>query len=207
MAQHRFSPLTWIRRGLFTWICITGAVHGKSVPAPVATPVQPTTQRKTYTVSKAACTFVAIGNPGFLRINGEGGKPTGTWKLEGAATLKEAEIRLPLAGFSTGIDKRDEHMRDKYLQIAKYPDAVLKVDRFSWNTPQLPEKAEIPATLTLHGITKPMTIPVMVKNQGKEIAATSDFTVLLSDFGIDIPSFAGLTMAKEVSVHVELTFL
>lgn len=207
MAQHQFFPSAWICRGLFIWICITSVAHGKSVPAPVAIPVQPATQLKTYTVSKSACTFVAIGNPGFLRINGEGGKPTGTWKLEGVATLKEAEIRLPLAGFSTGIDKRDEHMRDKYLQIAKYPDAVFKVDRFSWNTQQLPEKADLPATLTLHGITKPMTVPVTVKNQGEEIAATSDFTVLLSDFGIEIPSFAGLTMAKEVSVHVELTFL
>ena len=207
MAQHRFSPVTWIRRGLFTWICVTAVANGKSLPAPVSAPLPPAAQLRTYTVSKATCTFVAIGNPGFLRINGEGGKPTGTWKLEGTTILKEAEIRLPLAGFSTGIDKRDEHMRDKYLQIAKYPDAVLKVDRFSWNTQELPEKADLPATLSLHGITKPMTVPVVVKNQGKEIAATSDFTLLLSDFGIEIPSFAGLTMAKEVSVHVELTFL
>ena len=39
-------------------------------------------------------------------------------------TLK---ITVPLAGLQTGIGLRDKHMREKYLQVDKYPDAVLEV--------------------------------------------------------------------------------
>lgn len=203
MPQYPAFHLKLIRSCVVGLCSLTGVVYGKAVLP--AKSVLPMAQTQTYAITQGVCTFQAVGNPGFLRINGEGGKPTGSWILEGKKTLKEAQIHMPLASFVTGIEKRDEHMHQKYLESTKYPEAVLKVPQFSWNTDKLPEKVDLPASLTLHGVTKPVTVSVTLKEQGKDIVATSDFTLLLSDFSIEIPSFAGLTVAKDVTVHVELT--
>ena len=44
-------------------------------------------------------------------------------------------IRVPLRNLSTGISLRDDHMRNKYLQVGSYPNAELTVDRSTLHFP------------------------------------------------------------------------
>ena len=39
------------------------------------------------------------------------------------------KVTVPLAGLQTGIDLRDRHMREKYLEVGTYPHAELVVAR------------------------------------------------------------------------------
>ena len=204
MAQRGFFSFGSLWKSGF-WLCWLSCFLAYGQPASPVVLLKPAGNLQTYTVTKGACTFVAVGNPGFLRITGEKVTPKGSWVLEGKHTLREAQIRVPIAEFVTGIEKRDEHMHAKYLESKKFPESVLTVTQFSWSGDKLPEKVDVPASLTLHGVTKPITVSITLKEQEKEILVTSDFTVLLSDFSIEIPSFAGLTVAKDVTVHVELT--
>ena len=45
------------------------------------------------------------------------------------------EWLLRPASLDTGIDLRNKHMREKYLEVQKYPNAVLTVDRSTLHFP------------------------------------------------------------------------
>src|SRR5579863_3203967 len=44
-------------------------------------------------------------------------------------------ITVPLANLTTGISLRDRHMRDKYLEVQKFPTATLTVARSALKLP------------------------------------------------------------------------
>lgn len=62
-----------------------------------------------------------------------------------------------LAGLETGISLRDRHMREKYLEVACYPEAVLTVPRASLKFPADGQRssADVDGTMTSRGRTAP----------------------------------------------------
>ena len=76
--------------------------------------------------------FHARGPGGF----GLDGKTNQLRIEDDGTTLK---ITVPLAGLQTGIGLRDKHMREKYLQVDKFPDAVLELP---WSAVKLPENGQ-----------------------------------------------------------------
>lgn len=139
-------------------------------------------------------TWQAKSTSGVVKIDGEGGK------AEGLVEVKDGKasgtLTCDLAAFTTGIDLRDKHMKEKYLDVAKYPKATLKLD------PVAPSKGQFAWTgaLTLKGETKP--VHGMASVDGEDLWAR--FTVSLADYpSIGIPEWLGVTIAKEVVVTVK----
>jgi polyisoprenoid-binding protein YceI len=140
--------------------------------------------------------FTALGSPSFLRITGEASK------LEYVvATVKGGEkfdvFEFPLKELSTGIDLRDEHMKEKYLDVKEYPTAQLKFRQQDKSVLAFEDKKTLEGTLSLHGQTKAILIEAQKK--GKRVQA--HYEIKLSDFGIKIPEWAGITVADKVSVQ------
>jgi polyisoprenoid-binding protein YceI len=136
--------------------------------------------------------WTAVGNPGFLRITGEGGTVTGEATEAGGKV--SGTFKVKLADYTTGMGLRDSHMKDKYLEVAKYPEAVLVLDpviagpSFVWG-----------GKLTLKGVTKPVT--GKASYTGGKLKAF--FTVNIKDFpSIGVPSHLGVTVANTVDVEV-----
>ena len=150
----------------------------------------------TYQVTAGDAQFKAVGKPGFLRINGEGGKPTGTLSNDGKNTT--GEFRCDIEPFHTGIDLRDKHMKEKYLETGKYPQALLSLKEYALGAGERPFKA----ALTLHGVTRDIEGTAEAKSHDNRWTIGADFKINLKDFTIDIPSFAGVTVAELVNVHV-----
>jgi polyisoprenoid-binding protein YceI len=50
-------------------------------------------------------------------------------------------------------------------------------------------------------VTKPLTAQVKVTAKQDLIEIEADFDILLSDFKIEIPEYAGITVAEKVKVH------
>src|SRR5215468_4263304 len=74
------------------------------------------------------------------------GRGPGGFSLEGKTHELKVEddgsvlkFTVPLAGLQTGIGLRDRHMREKYLQVDKYPDAVLELP---WSSVKLPSDGQ-----------------------------------------------------------------
>ncbi len=137
----------------------------------------------------------AVGNPGFLRINGEGASVAGDLTKD-AAGKYQGVFKVKLADYTTGMALRDQHMKDKYLDVAKFPFATLKLDAVAVS------EAEFPwvGTLEIKGETRPVKGTATFK-AGK---LNATFAVELKDYpAIGVPSHLGVTVADKVNVVVE----
>ena len=156
--------------------------------------------------SKGVVQFKAIGRPSALKINGNGEGPKGVFTIEDKTLSGNATFTLE--SLDTGIKLRNEHMKKKYLETDKYPEA-----KFSFTKVALPEnineesakidKVSFEGVLTLHGVEKTVNGTSKIERNGSSISVNAEFGIKLSDFGIGIPSFAGITVAETVDVLVE----
>lgn len=148
--------------------------------------------------------FLAVGKPSFIKINGTGSAATGTASLDGDKV--QGNFSFDLTTLNTKIAKRDEHMKEKYLQVDKFPKATLELKSvkpiagWSVKKPKLDE-ADFEGVLTLHGQTQPVKGKFSISDKS---AVDVAFKIKLTDFKVDIPSFAGITVADEVEVKVKI---
>jgi polyisoprenoid-binding protein YceI len=149
--------------------------------------------------------FRATGHPSSLRIVGKGAAPKGKFTVAG--NQAQGTISFDLNSLDTGIEMRTHHMKEKYLETGKYQQATLTVSHLT-----LPEDIAIShfsaenipftGTLLLHGVQKPVSGTAKIEKTGDKVILSAQFGLKVSDYGIVIPSFAGITMADEVQVTV-----
>lgn len=142
----------------------------------------------------------------------EGKGPAG-FKVTGSTTdLSVTEgngnvvFTVPLANLNTGIDLRDRHMKEKYLEVPKYPSVVLTIARSALRVPAGGERveADAPGTLTLHGQTHPVSVHYDAKQEGTAYLAHGRFHINMNDYGINVPSYLGITVKPDIDVTASL---
>lgn len=136
--------------------------------------------------------FKARGKPAFISIDGKGTMLEGELSLEN--NLISGIIQFDLKSLDTGIELRDEHMKEKYLQVDKHSMAILTLKDVKSSS----EEFQFNAIMKLHGVERKVE-GVAQLNDGKLIASLK---LKLSDYEIAIPSFQGITVADEVTVNV-----
>lgn len=147
--------------------------------------------------SKGKVEFLAKGFPTFITIQGKGDQLKGEMDISGNK-VNSGKFQFPLSTLKTGMDLRDEHMHEKYLESKKYPNAVLTLEPFN-----LDEEGTAKGKLSLHN--KEKNIEVTYKRLSENpLQIEAEFKLLLEDYGIDIPSFQGITVAKEIKIKVNL---
>lgn len=149
--------------------------------------------------------FHAIGRPSAIKIVGKGEKPRGKLTIEGRSVRGEAIFALK--SLETGIAMRDRHMKEKYLDVTHYPEARLKVEHLEMprNLDDGAKEQNLPfvGSLSLHGTEKTVNGSASVERRGNQLMFAAQFGLRIADHGIEIPSFAGITMADEVQVVVQ----
>lgn len=138
--------------------------------------------------------FVGEATPGFLEV--EGSKIPIMGKVTQYKDSYSGEFWVELSKFKTGMDLRDEHMRD-YLEVDKFPKAKLKLKPFRLSSDEI----ELKGDLTLHGVTRPIKAKARVHADKKLLV---DGKIDITEYGIDVPVYKLLTVAKEVSIHAEI---
>lgn len=150
--------------------------------------------------------FIAVGNPGFLKINGHGSGPKGEVMVlsrENQKTLN-GTLEIDLNSLDTGMKLRNTHMKEKYLEVETYPKAILRINNQSlnpsWNIakPAL-KKQKLKAELEIHGEKKEVDVEYDIS---KSMQLTAAFEIKITDFKIPIPSFMGVTVADKVQVKI-----
>lgn len=140
--------------------------------------------------------FQAMG-PAGLKIAGK------TAELTVIEEGDSISIVVPLANLKTGIDVRDHHMKEKYLEIEKFPSARLTVNRSELKLPAAGERvaSDVPGTLFLHGQTKPVIVHYEVKAEGPAYAVDGKLRLNMKEVGIEVPSYLGVTVKPDVDVE------
>jgi len=145
-----------------------------------------------------------------------------TDKLKGSISLAEdlnfnkdfsAEFAVDLASIDTGIALRNEHMRDNFLQTAKFPEAVFKVSKVTGDQEAFaqgkPVSVIADGSVTIHGVTLEQKIPITVtlkrKNSKSSLKFTGKFPVKLEDYKIQRPEVVFQKLADTVFVTVSAT--
>ena len=139
--------------------------------------------------------FKAVG-PGGLALEGKGGDISLT--EQGSSIVAS----VGLGDITTGIGLRDKHMREKYLEVAKYPRAVFTFEKSKVRSPG---EGDIDGQLLLHGVTKPIRVHYKAVGTEKEATINGSARLNMKHFDIAVPSYLGVTVKPEVTVTFKLS--
>ena len=137
-----------------------------------------------------------------------------TTALTGALTATESSVldgsvAVDLRMLDTGISLRNDHMRDKYLEVGKgpgYDKAVLSQIELKGLNPETGEgKGSFTGALALHGVTKTVTGPIEARKAGNGVRVKASFPVNLPDYNIAEPRYLGVGVKNTVQVDVTFT--
>jgi len=133
-------------------------------------------------------------------------------QLQGALKTDDRSFvfRAPMntfEGFNSALQKT--HFNTTYLETSKYPYTLFEgkiieeIDFKKTGTYQVRGKGRF----TCHGVEQERIIKCTVKVSADQIEVTSDFTVLLDDHNIKIPSVVNQKIAEEITVKLELVLI
>ncbi len=131
----------------------------------------------------------------------------------GTAALGGGQVKVDASTFHTGIALRDEDLRDQFLEVQRFPEIVLTLQKLSrLSAPALAPGARLDAdltgTLSLHGQTRGVTFPVAIERSadGNVLAVRGSFDVTLADFGIQRPRKLFLKLGELAKIDLRATF-
>jgi polyisoprenoid-binding protein YceI len=172
----------------------------------VSTPLTVVAQQKVFDLKDGKVEFRTIGRPAAIKIVGHGGAPHGKFTLNGRSVTGEAS--LDLNSLEAGISLRTKHMKEKYLQVDKFPNAKLTITKMllpgdiekgSFTVDNVPFSGK----LMLHGVENPIEGKSKIESSGDQAKVTSQFSIKTADYKIDTPSFEGVSVTDAVDVTVE----
>jgi polyisoprenoid-binding protein YceI len=116
-------------------------------------------------------------------------------------------VQVDLGTLQTGISLRDQHMKEKYLEIHR--NDTLRKATLDEIRMERAEGTSIPfhGKLTLHGEQHTVngTADVQVQRRDGGVRVRARFAISLSAFGIQPPRYLGVGVRDEVQVQVQFT--
>ena len=107
-------------------------------------------------------------------------------------TVRAENVVVKLMNLKTGIALRDKHAKEKYLEVGKFPDAVL--------VKAIGQGGKGKGRLKIRGIEKDVEGLYVIS--GSQLNA--EFPIKLSDFGINGIKYMGLGVDDQVKLHIGL---
>ena len=115
-------------------------------------------------------------------------------------------FQVPIKSFKFEKALMQEHFNENYMESDKYPKAeykgkitdLSKVNFAKDGTYNVSTRGK----MTIHGVTKDVSIPGTITVKGSEATMNSKFRVKTADYGIKIPSVVEGKIAKEIEVTV-----
>ena len=160
---------------------------------------------RTYVVRNDGKNLAAFHLPDALEsIDGTTNEISGSITADPANPANSSvRIMVDLGTLDTGLALRNRHLRERYVETGKYPNATFLSAAISSPAttiePNQPVDLIITGDFTMHGTTRRITVPVRVilipeteitrsaRGPGDWIHATATFKLKLSEFGIDVP--------------------
>ncbi len=127
---------------------------------------------------------------------------SGTIDLEGPSPALNVELKVD--SIDTASEKRDQHLRGPdFFNAKQFPTISFASNKI---TKTAPDRYEVEGTLTLHGVSKPITVEVEHTGtnrglMGKITGLTAQFKIKRSDYGM---KFMVGPLADEVLLIVSL---
>jgi polyisoprenoid-binding protein YceI len=134
---------------------------------------------------------------------------SGTLSLAGARpAILDGRLQSDLRTLDTGIALRNDHLRDKYLEVGKgegFGAAVLSDLRLEdADGPAFRGRTRFTGMLMLHGVRKAVAGQADIRRDGNEVQVSANFPIRLDEFSIPAPRYLGVGVRNEVQARVLL---
>ena len=150
-----------------------------------------------------------LNHLGFSLFDGQFGGVTGTLALDPKnPTAAKLNVTIPMSGLSTTVGKLTEHLNaPDFFESAKYPTATF----VSTSVMAHGDTAHITGNLTLHGVTKPVTLttrfigagPGMMPPKAINVGFEATATIKRSEFGM---GYGVPAVGDEVKLRINAAF-
>lgn len=178
---------------------LTGAMLTSALAAPSQYTIDP---------DHAYPSFEADHFGGMSVWRGKFNKTTGSIVLDREAKTGSVDVTIDLSSVDTGHDKLNTHlMGPDFFDVAKFPTATFKgkLSAFKDGAP-----TEVKGDLTLHGVTKPVTLTIKSFKCMPHPFKKTEFcgadavtTINREDFGVAWGKNMGFKMETRLAIQVE----
>lgn len=138
-------------------------------------------------------------------FEGVTGNIDGYMYLKSIDDLSENQLyfEVDLTTLDTGIDLRNRHMRDNYLETDKYRYTFFegKIKSISKETGNR-YSVEVGGTLFIHGVTNEIDVRGNLNSTDDGFFVECDFAVALPDYKIDIPQVMFMKIDEEMKLQL-----
>lgn len=119
----------------------------------------------------------------------------------------QLEFAVLMKAFSFEKALMQEHFNENYVESDKYPKATFvgKIANASVLAIKGKHEAKAIGELTIHGVTKPVEVPLTIIVTEKGIELNTVFKVKVADYKIEIPSVVKDNISKEIEITVKST--
>ncbi|KAF1052371.1 MAG: hypothetical protein GAK43_01956 [Stenotrophomonas maltophilia] len=126
---------------------------------------------------------------------------------------------VPLAQVDSGLAMRDEHLRNEFFQIERFPEATISsqidLSRFAELKPGQSQQEKVDFDLDLHGESRRLKAEVLITRSGEEriqVTMLEPLVLKLIDFDLEerlgpLQALSKVpTIVPEVPVYAQLSF-
>lgn len=141
---------------------------------------------------------------------GKSTEVTGSLTVNGSE-VSDITVTANLAALTSDKSFRDTALKTRGLETDKFKDATFTATA-SVTLPNAPAtgatvSVDVTGDLTLHGVTKTVTIPLQGRWDGKQIQVIGELDITLADYGITPPSGGPIASINDSgTLELQLTF-
>ena len=201
---------------------VPGATNGAAATTPAGT-VGPDGLDGTWTIDTSIGSFADFSSSfvGY-RVNetlannnantavGRTPQVSGSLTLAGSS-ITSVDVTANLTQLESDDDRRDGRLRDQAIETSRFPEATFHLTSALalGAVPVDGKTIEVTATgeLTLHGVTRTVTVPLQARLSGDVVTVTGSIDILFADYSIERPtSFAVLSIEDHGIMEFQLHF-
>lgn len=135
---------------------------------------------------------------------------TGSLVIEGTS-ITALSVEVDMTTLVSDDERRDGQLRMRGLETDRFPTATFELSEpISFAEEPTREEtvtAEAVGDLTIHGVTRAITVPVEARWTGDQIEVVASVDIALADFDIDPPTgFLVLSVADRGTIELHLLF-
>ena len=116
------------------------------------------------------------------------------------------EFSVLIKGFEFDRALMQEHFNENYMESDKFPKAFfkgkLKSDKSVFLQNENSYSASADGILTIHGVSKQISVPVNITGKNGLISSKANFSVLLADYKISVPSIVADKINQRINISV-----
>jgi polyisoprenoid-binding protein YceI len=160
-------------------------------------------QQRTFTLDPEQTKVNFTVDSTLHTVHGDFRLKHGSIQFDDSTGVAAGELVVDSASGESGSDGRDKKMHKDILESPKYSDIVFTPQHVKGTVANEGKSTiEVDGILTMHGKSKPATMPLEVQLQGGAGSADGSFSVKYLEWGMKNPSTFILRVNDTVHIHV-----